>query len=139
MPPMPNQGQLPFPFPPPITPFSHQATTSQPSPEQENLIDKALSESSSFKLPFSTVPQPHELLENALKGRIWLLRLLLAVSEAARMTANSASSAKGSESEGGDDSQNTPTGAGMLTENEFLNNAMRSLFEASNTDYFYED
>ena len=136
MPPIPMMPAIPFPFPQPQEkqgfPFAIPSAA-QPASDAEPFLGP-----SSFQLPFSAVPQPYELHENALKGAIWLLKLALAMSEAARTTISSKTSAKGDKSEQ-DDSHDAPPTAGPIASNEFLNNLVRSVFEASNTDYFYED
>ena len=159
MPPMPGQGQPPFqppfipafPFPlpqpqnaqPPIPPMPFGQPQGQaafpfapPSPAPSDSDEKPVFGPSSFQLPFSTIPQPHEVFESSLKGTIWFLKLILAASEAARNTTVPKPPAANDESEESNP-EDAPVGPGASS--DFIDGLVRSIFDASNTDYFYED
>lgn len=117
------QGQAAFPFAP-------------PSPAPSDSDEKPVFGPSSFQLPFSTVPQPHEVFESSLKGAMWFLKLILAASEAARNTTVPKPPAANDESEESNP-EDAPVGPGASS--DFIDGLVRSIFDASNTDYFYED
>ena len=126
IPPLPfgqSQGQSPFPFTP-------------PSPAPSDSDEKPVFGPSSFQLPFSTIPQPHEVFESSLKGTIWFLKLILAASEAARTAMTSNAPAANDESEHSNP-EDAPVGPGASS--DFFDGLVRGIFDASNTDYFYED
>lgn len=145
----PTMPQLPF------MPFGPQTDDEQPVMLSiPFLMPSFPQELPEIQTPFGTLPQPYELYEGALRDVIGFLNNLLAQSEKARKDEDEDSEDDASSDEeekakagnaafsfmpGAGSGAPQPPDGGLLSTSGPLGGLLGKLFDASDTDYFYED
>ena len=145
----PAMPQLPF------MPFGPQDDDEQPA--MLNIpfpMPFSMEELPEIQTPFGTLPQPYELYEGALRDVIGFLNSLLAQSEKAHEDEDEDEGSEGDASSDEAEAETAgnaafsflpgpgapqPPEGGLLTTNSPLGGLLGKLFDASDTDYFYED